>query len=359
MPEQKENIWNNTKIKFNLEDFNWNEFWLKKSKEIFPQITDLSQLHKVLKPFEINELVHKLQSVSLTTEFVNKLDSFCDNICSFVDEEYMIQKSVNIRIVIPDQVKAGRLLTFHKDGWVGNGMGIKNIWIPITKSFDTNSLQILSSEDSDILLFTITTIISVPSFLEKSIENSNLISFYTDTNGTPQQALELITGTDLIKVVTRIKDLTGKPSVVVSEQGCIEIPKYSLSNLSNNTQQKDELYGLLLVERSEESLVPLELNETLSEIALNYAYEMYQEGFWCHKNPTNGELVGDRLSKKGFPYIDTGENLALSSSVRSGHNSLMNPESHKNTILDNEFKRVGIGIVSGPLGLIIVQIFSS
>ena len=116
---------------------------------------------------------------------------------------------------------------------------------------------------------------------------------------------------------------------------------------------------MLLVERSEESLVPLELSETLSEIALNYAYEMYQEGFWCHKNPTNGELVGDRLSKKGFPYIDIGENLALSSSVRSGHNSLMNSESHKNTILDNEFKRVGIGIVSGPLGLIIVQIFSS
>ena len=209
------------------------------------------------------------------------------------------------------------------------------------------------------LIFTTTSIISIPSFLEDSIENSNLISFYTDTNGTPQQALELITGTDLIKVVTRIKNLTGKPSVVVSEQGCIEIPKYSLSNLSNNSQQKDQLYELLLVERSKESLVPLELSETLSEVALSYAYEMYQEGFWCHKNPTNGELVGDRLSKKGFPFIDIGENLALSSSVRSGHNSLMNSDSHKSTILDNEFKRVGIGIVSGPVGLIIVQIFSS
>ena len=209
------------------------------------------------------------------------------------------------------------------------------------------------------LIFTITSIISIPTFLEDSIENSNLISFYTNTNGTPQQALELITGTDLIKVVTRIKNLTGKPSVVVSEQGCIEIPKYSLSNLSNNSQQKDQLYELLLVERSKESLVPLELSETLSEVALSYAYEMYQEGFWCHKNPINGELVGDRLSKKGFPFIDIGENLALSSSVRSGHNSLMNSDSHKSTILDNEFKRVGIGIVSGPVGLIIVQIFSS
>tara|TARA_B100000989_G_scaffold298441_1_gene287811 strand:- start:2432 stop:3445 length:1014 start_codon:yes stop_codon:yes gene_type:complete len=209
------------------------------------------------------------------------------------------------------------------------------------------------------LIFTVTSIISVPQFLEDTIENSNLVSFYTDTSGTPQQALELITGTDLIKVVSRIKDLTGKSSVVVSEQGCIEIPKYSLSNLSNNNDQKNDLYALLLVERSNQNLAPLELSETLSEISLSYAYEMYQNGFWCHKNPKNGELVGDRLSKKGIPYIDIGENLALSSSVRSGHISLMNSESHKNTILDNEFKRVGIGIVSGPLGLIIVQIFSS
>ena len=209
------------------------------------------------------------------------------------------------------------------------------------------------------LIFTITSIISVPQFFEDTIENSNLVSFYTDTSGTPQQALELITGTDLIKVVSRIKDLTGKSSVVVGEQGCIEIPKYSLSNLLNNNEQKDELYALLLTERSKQNLAPLELSEKLSDIALNYAYAMYQDGFWCHKNPKNGELVGDRLSKQGFPYIDIGENLALSSSVRSGHISLMNSESHKNTILDNEFKRVGIGIVSGPLGLIIVQIFSS
>ena len=209
------------------------------------------------------------------------------------------------------------------------------------------------------LIFTITSIISVPQFFEDTLENSNLVSFYTDTSGTPQQALELITGTDLIKVVSRIKDLTGKSSVVVSEQGCIEIPKYSLSNLLNNNEQKDELYALLLTERSKQNLAPLELSEKLSDIALNYAYTMYQDGFWCHKNPKNGELVGDRLSKQGFPYIDIGENLALSSSVRSGHISLMNSESHKNTILDNEFKRVGIGIVSGPLGLIIVQIFSS
>jgi uncharacterized protein YkwD len=36
----------------------------------------------------------------------------------------------------------------------------------------------------------------------------------------------------------------------------------------------------------------------------------------------------------------------------------MNSESHRATIVDNEFKRIGLGIVSGPNGLIIVQIFA-
>lgn len=209
------------------------------------------------------------------------------------------------------------------------------------------------------LIFTATSLMTLPKFLEITLEDSNIVSLYTNTEGTPQQSLELITGTDLIKVVSRIKDLTGKPSVVVSEQGCIEIPSYAFSNLSNKEEFSQELYNLILVERNNENLVSLELSNTLSEVAQDYAYEMYTEGFWCHKNPNNGDLVGDRLSKKGFPYINIGENLALSSSVRSGHNSLMNSESHRNTILDNEFKRMGIGVVSGPLGLIIVQIFSS
>ena len=210
------------------------------------------------------------------------------------------------------------------------------------------------------LIFTTTSLLTLPKSLETTLEDSNLISFYTNTDGTPQQALELVTGTDLIKVVSRIKDLTGKPSVVVSEQGCMELPSYSLSNLSSNNELSQELYNLILIERNDENLISLELNKRLSDVAQAYAYEMYTQGFWCHKNPNNGDLVEDRLAKKGFQGNKSiGENLALSSSVRSGHNSLMNSDSHRNTILSNEFKRVGIGVVSGPLGLIIVQVFSS
>ena len=41
----------------------------------------------------------------------------------------------------------------------------------------------------------------------------------------------MIIGTDLLKVVNRINYLTGKSSVVVDDDGCLEIPTYNESNL--------------------------------------------------------------------------------------------------------------------------------
>ena len=48
----------------------------------------------------------------------------------------------------------------------------------------------------------------------------------------------------------------------------------------------------------------------------------------------------------------------MASTIYSGHQSLMNSESHRATLIDSEFKRIGLGIISGPNGLIIVQIFA-
>ena len=186
----------------------------------------------------------------------------------------------------------------------------------------------------------------------------NLANFYVSPEGSPQQTLEVIIGTDLLKVVNRINYLTGKSSVVVDDDGCLEIPRYNESNLQSRQDFSIEIYNLLSLERQNENVDGLELNQILSNVAQAYAYEMYVGGFWCHQNPNNGESVNERLSKVGFPFTTVGENLAIASTVRSGHQSLMQSDSHRNTILDNEFRRVGIGVVSGPIGLIIVQVFS-
>ena len=208
-------------------------------------------------------------------------------------------------------------------------------------------------------LFTVISLLSLPRYIEENIEKSNIVSFYLNSEGVPQQTLEIITGTDLLKVTSRIKELTGSSSISLEESGCLEVPSFKGSKLVTKTTQINELFEMVNIERINVNVDPLEFSQTLSNIATDYARKMYTEGFWCHKDPNNGFLVTDRLLEVGYPPPQfIGENLAIASTIYSGHQSLMNSESHKQTIIDNEFKRVGIGIISGPNGLIIVQIFA-
>ena len=208
-------------------------------------------------------------------------------------------------------------------------------------------------------LFTVISLLSLPRYIEENIEKSNIVSFYLNSEGVPQQTLEIITGTDLLKVTSRIKELTGSSSISLEESGCLEIPSFTGSKLVTKTAKINELFEMVNIERINVNVDPLEFSQTLSNIAIDYARKMYTEGFWCHKDPNNGFLVTDRLLEVGYPPPQfIGENLAIASTIYSGHQSLMNSESHKQTIIDNEFKRVGIGIISGPNGLIIVQIFA-
>ena len=143
--------WDNKTVNYNLEEHNWPKFWLDVAKEKFSNIESLESVHKTLKPNQIVELGKYLQKATGGEEFINRIDSYYESIVPDLieEDEYMIQRFFTVRIVIPDQAKAGRLLQFHKDEWTGNGLGILTVWTPITKCYGSNSMQVLSCEDSD------------------------------------------------------------------------------------------------------------------------------------------------------------------------------------------------------------------
>ena len=61
----------------------------------------------------------------------------------------------------------------------------------------------------------------------------------------------------------------------------------------------------------------------------------------------------------GIPSRTVGENLALAATARTVHDGLMDSPGHKANILGSGFTRVGIGAIRGPLGIMVVQVFSS
>jgi uncharacterized protein YkwD len=84
---------------------------------------------------------------------------------------------------------------------------------------------------------------------------------------------------------------------------------------------------------------------------------MYVTGYFSHISPTTG-TIGDRVSSAGISYVIVGENLALAADAVQVHEGLMDSPSHRENILRPQFRRAGIGVIDGPTGLMVVQVFS-
>ena len=119
------------------------------------------------------------------------------------------------------------------------------------------------------------------------------------------------------------------------------------------TELLDRL-NLFRIEAGEE---PLAWSAALAEIASGHGFEMYEEGYFSHVSRGTGS-VADRLAAQGIPFRIAGENLALNPTVDGVHGGLAASPSHRTTMLEPRFTRVGISVYDGPLGLMVVQVFT-
>ena len=129
---------------------NWSEFWLDFARSKFPAIESLENVHQVLAPQEIVTLGKYCQEHCQSTEFSELADTYFTEIAKgkLGFNEFLIQRYFTIRIVIPNQAKVGRQLNFHQGIWVGNGLGLRTIWTPFTKAYDTNTMWIVDWDKS-------------------------------------------------------------------------------------------------------------------------------------------------------------------------------------------------------------------
>ncbi len=119
----------------------------------------------------------------------------------------------------------------------------------------------------------------------------------------------------------------------------------------------DSLGSLVNEERQAHSLPPLTLDQSLCEVARNHAADMIKTGYFGHVSPT-GATPSTRLSRAGISFRKTGENLAGHTSVTKAHGMLMTSAAHRGNILNPEFHKMGIAVVSGgPYGMMIVEVF--
>jgi hypothetical protein len=124
-----------------------------------------------------------------------------------------------------------------------------------------------------------------------------------------------------------------------------------------------EVIRLTNEKRAQNSLNPLTENSILDSAALAKGNDMLAKGYWAHFAP-DGTSPWTFFVNFGYRYKYAGENLARDfSSAPSAIEAWMNSPTHRENILNPNYKEIGIGVVEGSLlgadTTIIVQFFGT
>jgi len=124
-----------------------------------------------------------------------------------------------------------------------------------------------------------------------------------------------------------------------------------------------EVIRLTNAQRAANGLGPLAGNSALDAAALAKGNDMLAKGYWAHFAP-DGTTPWSFFLNFGYKYAYAGENLARDfSDAGSAVNAWMASPTHKENILNANYRDIGIGVVEGNLAgvntTIIVQFFGT
>lgn len=207
------------------------------------------------------------------------------------------------------------------------------------------------------LILSLVRVLPLSESMQDSIEESRVASTLTDPGFVTHQAFSAISGDDIISNLLSLQEVLGERSVILDENDRIEFAAVPVDELEEAPDAAQEIFEMLNIARIEDGRAPLAFSEGLTAVALGHARAMYAQGYFSHVSPATGS-VADRVDAAQIPYRIVGENLALAVTPSQVHDGLMDSPGHLENILRPEFRRVGIAAIKGPLGYMVVQVFS-
>lgn len=170
------------------------------------------------------------------------------------------------------------------------------------------------------------------------------------------QTVSALVGDRVLESLVNLNQILDDRQVVISESETVLLPVLE-GELVRDDSSAEEIVDLLNLARVDAGEAPLSWSSTLSDVAAAHAFDMYEGGYFSHISSETG-TVADRVTEAGIPYAIVGENLALSPTAQSVHDGLLASPGHRANMLHSDFTRVGVAAIDGPLGLMVVQVFS-
>ncbi|EKE20248.1 MAG: hypothetical protein ACD_8C00034G0012 [uncultured bacterium] len=119
--------------------------------------------------------------------------------------------------------------------------------------------------------------------------------------------------------------------------------------LSASFFESGSVVELINKDRAERNILPLTIDQKLSEVAKKKAQDMLDNDYFAHTSPS-GVTPWHWFDVVGYDYSFAGENLAINfSDPAKQHQALMNSETHKRNILNEKYEEIGVAVVKGKI----------
>jgi uncharacterized protein YkwD len=208
-----------------------------------------------------------------------------------------------------------------------------------------------------VVLLSLLLALPLPAAVGRQLDSSTITRALTAPGGAPQAAFRALSGDRAIQALLQLREAVGERRVIVEGDEAVTLPAADPGDLHPDSAAATAVFDRLNRARIDAGADPLAWSPALSQVAEGHALEMYLEGYFSHRSPVTG-TVADRLDAGGITYSVAGENLALAATTTQVHEGLMGSPGHRENILRPEFRRVGVAVVEGPLGLMTVQVFT-
>ena len=208
-----------------------------------------------------------------------------------------------------------------------------------------------------LLLVSLARVASLPDQVVAVIDDSRVVGAVAAPDSVSSRWFHALAGDRVVEAVTNLEREVGVRRVVLEEGERASIPAAEPSELTASFQESRDVYDLVNRARLEAGRDPLAWSPSLAKVARAHAGEMYRRGYFSHRSPVTGSPL-DRVLDAGIVIGRVGENLALAATPIAAHQGLMESNGHRRNLLATSWTTVGIGVVDGPLGLMVVEVFS-
>ena len=118
------------------------------------------------------------------------------------------------------------------------------------------------------------------------------------------------------------------------------------------------MLGYINAERASANLAPLTLDKDLCQGAHLKSRDMAVNNYFSHNSPTYGSPF-EMMQSLGINYRTAGENIAKNTSVKGAHTAFMNSSGHRANILNQNFRKIGLGFYQEGQYLYVTQWFTN